>query len=188
MTLSRLQIGLALPLAVALAAVAILGPAAGIGEAAQCKGSAEPAFRISDRAAAKATLCLLNKQRSSHGMKPLHRDGKQTRAAYGHNRLMVRSGCFSHLCPGEKDLLGRIASTGYLPCSCTWQIGENIAWGSGNGASPRAIVSQWMHSPPHRENILDRRFDEIGVAVTAGSPGHTDGGAATYTTDFGFKG
>ena len=29
-------------------------------------------------------------------------------------------------------------------------------------ASPRAIVSSWLQSPPHRANILDAEFRDIG--------------------------
>ena len=99
---------------------------------------------------------------------------------------MVRKRCFAHECPGEKDLVSRIASTGYLPCSCTWGVAENIAWGEGSKASPQAIVTAWMGSPDHRVNILNPRYDEIGIAIADGSPeGHAS--ASTYTTDFGFK-
>lgn len=182
------NVGLALALAGLIVAALLLGPVAARSEAAQCKGSATPAFRMSDRAASRATLCLLNKQRASHGLGPLRKDAKQTNAANMHNRVMIRTGCFDHLCPGERDLVGRITSTGYLPCSCTWLVGENIAWGRGGTASPKRIVAAWMRSPPHRANILNPRFDQIGVAVDSGSPADWHGGAATYTTDFGFKG
>ncbi len=173
-------------LAAALLALLLLGPAAGASEAAQCKLASKPAYELSGSKAAKVTLCLLNKQRRSRGMHALHGDRNQAKAASKHNRAMLRTNCFDHLCPGERDLVGRIASAGYLPCSCTWGVGENIAWGSGGLASPKSIVKGWMDSPPHRANILNRHFDEIGVAITRGAPGQGRQ-AATYTTDFGFK-
>lgn len=43
-----------------------------------------------------------------------------------------------------------------------------------------------MGSPEHRTNILNRRYDEVGIAVDDGSPGG-GGSASTYTVDFGFK-
>lgn len=171
-----------------IVALMLLGPAAQSSEAAQCKGSSEPASRMSGEAAAKATLCLLNKERAAQGMGALHNDSRQAEAAKQHNRLMVRKTCFSHLCPGEKDLVGRIASTGYLPCNCTWQVAENLAWGTGKSSSPKKIVAAWMGSTPHRINILNPKFDEIGIAVDEGSPEGDYDDAATYTTDFGFKG
>ena len=45
------------------------------------------------------------------------------------------------------------------------------------------MVGAWMHSAPHRANILDGRFTMIGIGVALGSP--AGGGGATYSTDFG---
>ena len=101
---------------------------------------------------------------------------------------MVRLGCFSHQCRGEQDLVGRLTHAGYLPCGCSWAVGENIAYGSGDYGSPRDIVDSWMHSSGHRANILNGAYEHIGVAVASGTPGaerSRDG--ATYTTDFGYK-
>lgn len=182
----RLPFPILLAAAVLLAGLLLVGPAAGRSEAAQCGGSSDPAYKMTGKAASKATLCLLNEERTSRGLKRLRFDSDQKKAAARHNRVMVRKSCFSHECPGEKDLVTRIASTGYLPCSCTWGVAENIAWGSGSKASPQAIVAAWMGSPDHRVNILNPRYDEIGVAIASGSPeGHAN--ASTYTTDFGFK-
>ena len=42
-----------------------------------------------------------------------------------------------------------------------------------------------MRSPGHRRKILHPAFDEVGIGLALGAPGH-DGGA-TYTTEFGGK-
>ena len=86
------------------------------------------------------------------------------------------------------NFIGRIRHTNYLTGISTWAVGENIAWGSGSYSTPGSIVNQWMHSPPHRQNILNRRFREIGIGIAQGTPesGYPDG--ATYTTDFGARG
>ena len=169
-----------------LCAALFAGPGAATAGAAKCKGSDRPAYRISHKAARHATLCLINRERRSHHLRRLDSQRHQARAAADHNGRMVRRNCFSHQCPGERDLVGRVTSAGYLPCSCSWSVAENIAWGAGAKSSPRQIVRMWMHSPPHRAAILDPRFDDIGVAVNDGSPGGPRQ-AATYTTDFGFK-
>ena len=176
---------LALALATLVGALLWFGPGAAPSAAAQCSGASNPAYKMSGSKASKLTLCLINKERSARHLKPLHFDRDQQKAASKHNRAMLRKGCFSHLCPGEKDLVGRIASTGYLPCSCTWGVAENLAWGSGSTAAPAAVVKAWMGSPEHRTNILNRRYDEVGIAVDDGSPGG-GGSASTYTVDFGF--
>ena len=175
-------------LAFALAgfATVLLGPATAASSAAECRDSSEPAYKLSGKEARRATLCLLNKERDERGMRALRAEGRQQRAAASHNRTMLRKNCFSHQCAGERDLVGRFEAAGYLPCSCSWSVGENIAWGSGSSSSPRQIVGAWMNSAPHRSNILNRRFEHIGVAVGRGAPG-AGRQAATYTTDFGFK-
>ena len=48
----------------------------------------------------------------------------------------------------------RVTSAGYLPCNCSWSVGENLAWGKGKHGTPAAIVAAWMASPGHREMIL----------------------------------
>jgi uncharacterized protein YkwD len=177
-------------LATLLALLGLLALSAGAegASAARCKGADRPAAQMSGGKAAKLTLCLLNKERAKRGLHTLDANRKATKAARSHNRLMVRKNCFDHECPGEPDLVGRLTHSGYLPCSCSWTVGENIAWGSGSYGSPRRIVAGWMGSPPHRDNILNPRFEHIGVAVERGDPGTGYPRTATYTTDFGAKG
>jgi uncharacterized protein YkwD len=130
--------------------------------------------------ARRATLCLLNKIRRAHGLRPLAEDPRLEVAAWRHSRDMVHRRYFDH-----GDYIGRIASSGYLAGARTWRVGENIAWGGGFRQTPAAIVDMWMHSPPHRHNILTASFRQIGVGVARGTPtGYTGG---TYTTDFGAK-
>ncbi len=45
-------------------------------------------------------------------------------------------------------------------------IGENIALG--NFENDEVLVQAWMDSPGHRENILNHRYTEIGVAMKKG--------------------
>lgn len=164
----------------------LLGFGADPSNAAECKGSSVPAYELKGKTAEKATLCLINRERDAHGMGSLRVDGKQQRAAKRHNKVMIRQRCFSHQCSGEPDLVGRMEDSGYLPCSCSWSVGENIAWGSGSISSPRAIVDAWMKSAGHRANILNRQFEEIGIGIHQGSPaGGRD--SATFTTDFAYK-
>ena len=44
-----------------------------------------------------------------------------------------------------------------------------------------------MGSPPHRANILNRRFREIGIGVVLGAPQPGTDHAATYATSFGTR-
>ena len=82
------------------------------------------------------------------------------------------------------DFFGRIEGSGYS-AACTPTPGENIAWGGGPTSSPAQIVRMWMNSPPHRANILVRRYKHIGIGVCPRHPEGMSGG--TYTTDFGYR-
>jgi len=160
----------------------------GRADAAQCRGGDASPAKLNNKRAAKAVLCLINKERRSHGLRPLRRHHAQAKAARKHNRRMIRGRCFSHQCPGEKDLAGRLVQARYLPCKCSWGIAENIAYGSGRNGSPRNIVRAWMRSSAHRANILNRSYEHIGIAAADGTPSAGRArDAATYTTDFGYK-
>jgi uncharacterized protein YkwD len=137
-----------------------------------------------------ATLCLLNQQRAAHGLRKLRSSGKLRSAAQAYTWAMVRNDFFDHVSPGGSTLMTRVRSTAYLSSARGWALGENIAWGAGYRATPKAIVSAWMHSSGHRHNILTGRFNEIGIGVVAGAPVDLPDGmnAATYTTDFGTRG
>jgi uncharacterized protein YkwD len=133
------------------------------------------------------TLCLLNAERAQRGLGALSANAQLAQAARGHNLEMVRARLFSHDSPDGRSFEDRILSAGYRPLgSGGWTVGENIAWGTGDLATPASIMAAWMASPGHRANILESSFQEIGVAVTPGTPeGDADG--ATYTTDFGAR-
>jgi uncharacterized protein YkwD len=152
-----------------------------------CRNARVPGARLRPRLAAKAIRCLINHERSARGLGGLAAHHALKKAAKRHSRRMVSSGCFSHICPGEPDLVARVTSSGYLPCTCSWSVGENIAWGRGRRGTPAAIVDAWMASPPHRALILTAPMRDVGVGARAGKPGASKAAAATYTADFGFR-
>ena len=83
-------------------------------------------------------------------------------------------------------MLDRIRAAGYLKARASFTVGENIGWGSGTLSAPRALVKAWMASPPHRANILQGKFRELGVGLTLGAPAPgIPGTAITATTNFG---
>ena len=177
---------LALLLPVLALAGALLLAGSPADASAGCRAAKKPAYSVSSRVARKATLCLINKRRAKHGAHRLKEARSQRKAAKRHTRTMLRKGCFSHLCGGEGDLVKRLSATGYLPCNCSWGVGENIAYGFGRRSSPKKIVKAWMKSPGHRANILNRSFERIGIGVKPSTP--TGGGqGATYTTTFGYR-
>jgi len=161
------------------------GPAAA--SAAACPGADSSPRQISSAQASRLVVCLVNNERRKHGLKRVGASASLVRAASGHSEHMQRTNCFDHVCPGEAPLTGRYVRADYIPCNCSWGAAENIAWGPRGDGSPRSIVNAWMRSAPHRSNILNGAFRDVGVGVRWGSPDKTGARAGTYTLDFGYR-
>jgi uncharacterized protein YkwD len=169
-----------------LAAAALLVPAAGA-SAASCEGRHLSPTTSNEREVRQAVLCLLNVERRERGLKPLREDASLRRAAENHSRNMVENGFFDHVSPAGSTMVDRIRKAGYVKPGKGWSLGENIAWGTGALATPKATVKAWMKSPGHRANILRGAFREIGIGINLGAPVNlrASEAGATYTTDFG---
>jgi uncharacterized protein YkwD len=148
-----------------------------------CSASHATVRAAAIRRSRDATLCLLNRVRARHGLRPFRLNAKLSRAARRHSRDMVRRRYFAHDSLDGRSPFDRMRATHYVPRRASWWLGENIGWGSGSFSEPSAMVRAWMHSPSHRANILSRRFRDIGIGIVARAP--VGGGGATYTTDFG---
>jgi uncharacterized protein YkwD len=78
-------------------------------------------------------------------------------AALAHSRDMAESQYLDHAAPDGSLPGDRATRAGYR-----WRrIAENIASGQG---SPREVVSKWLASPEHCENIMDRAYADMGAA------------------------
>jgi uncharacterized protein YkwD len=131
-------------------------------------------------------LCLINRVRAHFGLHPLAFNADLRDSAIGHSDSMVVHHYFAHEGPGG-SVDSRISRAGYLHRAGSFTIGENIATGAGRSGSPWEIFQDWMHSPPHRANILDPGYRDAGVGVARGFPMGAAAGAATYTVDFGVR-
>ena len=131
-----------------------------------------------DRSALRAaTLCLVNALRAKRGLAALTTNKKLTKAARTHSVAMVARNFFAHETPEGRTLERRLRAVRYRPV----EAGENIGAGAGTLGSPYAMVLAWWESPPHRANLLNGRFRDAGIGVSAGMPGEADTDAATYT-------
>ncbi|HEY9663494.1 MAG TPA: CAP domain-containing protein, partial [Allocoleopsis sp.] len=100
---------------------------------------------------------LTNEQRRWAGVAPLQFNTQLTAAAKTHNDLMIRFNQLDHQLPGEPSLAERVSQTGYQ-----WSgVAENIAQGQ---QTPEEVVASWMQSSPHRANLLNPDYRDIGVA------------------------
>jgi uncharacterized protein YkwD len=166
--------------AAAALAVALVAPAHA---SAHCAWANMNPNDVTQKQAAHATLCLLNKQRRAHGLKKLRENSDLDLASQRHAADMARRNYFAH-----GDFVGRIRAAHYLSgANRGYTLGENIAWGSWDYATPAGIVNAWMHSPGHRANILNGRFHEIGLGIARGAPVSGQSRGGTYVTDFGTR-
>ena len=153
----------------------------------RCESADAPPGQVSVTDARDAVLCLMNAQRTARGLKRLRAQPELAEAAGRFARQMVRDRFFDHTSPGGSTMVSRVKATDYLRDAVRWTVGENLAWGTGTKATPRATVDAWMHSADHRANLLDRGFAEVGIGIAAGAPAEleADETGGTYVTDFG---
>ena len=136
----------------------------------------------------EATICLVNRERAAQGESPLQDNSKLQMAAQAHTESMAWGNYFEHLGPGGQTPLDRMRAAGYIYSSnIGFEVGENIAWGTGSLGTPRAIVAAWMASPGHRANILDAHFHDTAIGVSPHPPESLAHGqlGGIYTQDFG---
>jgi uncharacterized protein YkwD len=148
--------------------------------------SLRPTSANSSRAEA-ATLCLVNVQRARHDMRALRPNADLARSSAAHSEDMVSENYFDHVSPTGETPLQRIKASTYLPRKSAYLLGENIALGTMQLATPASIVASWMRSPDHRANILNPDFRDSGIGIVAKAPSRYSGGqrGATYTQQFG---
>jgi uncharacterized protein YkwD len=124
---------------------------------------AATAARVRSQALETQVVRLFNQQRASHGLAPLKADARLGRAADAHSADMLRHGYFAH-----DDAHG------------TWderirryvtrrEVGEILAFGSGEYATPAEMVRTWMQSPEHRSIILTPDLRRVGLGVVTGT-------------------
>jgi hypothetical protein len=97
----------------------------------------------------------LNQARQQQGLPPLKWDEQLAEAARRHTQGMAQSGQLTHDLPGEPALRQRLSA---VPLD---RSGENVA----NNTDFSRIHPAFMASPPHRANILNQRYTEVGIAV-----------------------
>lgn len=101
-------------------------------------------------ALAREVLSIVNSDRAAHGLPAMRMDAKLCEAAYERALEIKRS--FSHT-----RLDGSRFST-----ICEGAYAENIARGQRSAAR---VMAAWMSSPGHRKNILNPRYDAIGICA-----------------------
>ena len=108
---------------------------------------------------------LVNAERANEGLGALTLDGTVQAAATVRVNECVSS--FSHTRPSGAAFYTALDEQGASYSTA----GENIAYGQ---TSPQEVVTAWMNSPGHRDNIMNGAFTCIGVGYC------TDGSGTAY--------
>ena len=163
-----------------------------------------PAGAFADRAApvrhaARATAATsaleadvfadINRIRARHGLGPLRVSARLTAAAAQHSREMARRGYFSHDSADGSEFWKRVERYYGSARYRFWSVGENLLWSSPDVDGARAI-DMWMKSPPHRANLLNGRWREVGISavhVTQARGAYRGLDVTIVTADFGVR-
>lgn len=122
-------------------------------------GFTTTAVRV-DATTEEAMLRLINRERTSRGLKPLVMNQTAREVARLHSRDMFARGYFAHINPDGDDPFDRMDAGGvsYLTA------GENLAYAPTLELAHNGL----MNSPGHRENILRPEFGAVGIGVIDG--------------------
>jgi uncharacterized protein YkwD len=131
-----------------------------------------------------AMQCLTNYARAQEGLAPLQLN--TTLNAAGQAKLESNISCaeFSHTPCGQP--FDTVFSS-YVQGATSYQIGENIAWGTGSYGTPRQAMNGWVHSTGHRENILTPAYAELGIGYLPGQTFLGYDGATLWSQEFGLR-
>lgn len=104
-----------------------------------------------------------NIQRQNYNLPPLSENSLLNQSAQKKVEDMFNKQYFEHISPDGRDVSDLAEDVGYEFIV----IGENLALG--NFLNDQVLVQAWMDSEGHRENILNSKYTEIGVAVLKGT-------------------
>lgn len=104
---------------------------------------------------------LTNEERAKVGAPPLSENSQLDGAALSKAQNMLLENYWAHFAPSGRTPWDFITSSGY---KFTF-AGENLAK---NFTNSEDVVSAWMASPTHRDNILNPKYKEMGIAVEDG--------------------
>jgi hypothetical protein len=111
---------------------------------------------MSNAAFIQEVVKLTNEFRAQNGLGPLSIDVDLAETAQGHSEDMAYQDFFSHTGLDGSKPWDRAKDAGYESIT----VGENIAAGY---ATPQSVVQGWINSDGHRANMLNTRYNEIGV-------------------------
>jgi len=107
-------------------------------------------------------LNLTNKKRAEAGLKELAVKDELSKAAYKKAQDMFSKDYWAHVSPDGLEPWDFILAEKYDYS----YAGENLAK---NFNTSKEVVDAWYNSPSHKDNLLNKNYDEIGFAVVNGT-------------------
>ena len=111
---------------------------------------------------AEDVLIQTNHQRVNQGLSELKINEKLSQAALAKGQDMFTDQYWSHTSPDGMEPWSFIKESGYVYKAA----GENLAR---DFMDTTEMMEAWMKSPTHRANIVNNKFEEIGIAVINGN-------------------
>ncbi len=149
--------------------------AVGAAVAALLMMSAHPLVAAANPTGDSVLFSLTNQDRASNGVPSLRANGKLNgigeatgysicgQTVAGRSQDMINRAYFSHYIPP----CGKLVFVIMQEAGVAYQsAGENIGWTGGitdPSAAATYINSQFMNSPDHRSNILNRNYTDLGI-------------------------
>ncbi len=125
-------------------------------------------------------LSSTNSARAQNGKASLQINSKLAAAAQAKANDMATRNYWSHNTPEGNPPGTFVTAQGYS----YQKLGENLAAGF---SDEQSTVNGWMGSAPHRENVLDSAFSEVGFGW-ANNPNYTSAGGGPMTVVVAFYG
>jgi uncharacterized protein YkwD len=118
-----------------------------------------PKFSKEEQTAIQTLVDLTNKARAKEKLSPVKVNALIVKAAYGHSANMAKQRKLAH------DLDGKSVKERLDDVKYDWETcGENVG-NLDRLALAQALFDGWMKSAEHRRNILDGKFEEVGIAI-----------------------
>ena len=105
---------------------------------------------------------LINSIRSSRGLQLLNPNPVLNSIARSRSQDMLNRNYFSHYTPEGKNIFNILVENGIMYAMAAENLSQasTPSWGS-----PEAVVNSWMNSGPHRANLLNPHYGQLGLGV-----------------------
>lgn len=113
---------------------------------------------VSESSYGEEILHLVNKERTARGLNALILSADISKVAVEKSKDMSVNNYFAHESPNYGSPFDMMRKFGLTYMAA----GENIAMGH---RTPADVMNGWMNSPGHKANILNKKFNKMGIGM-----------------------